>query len=131
MWKMIVSSTAQMNADQPQALVVSLPKNFPMCRPRAVCHRLPVGGGQDQAVQHERGPKVAMNDGSPSVTTRNPLMKPTNRPKASADDDGQDGREPVVGDQEVHQERRHGEHVAHRQVDLAADQQQHLADGPG
>ena len=73
-----------MNADHPQALVVSLPKNFPMCSaeggmftgsPWEVVRTTPYS---TNAV-----PKVAMNDGSPSVTTRNPLMKPTNRPKAS------------------------------------------------
>ena len=84
-WKMIVSTTAQMNADHPQALVVSLPKNFPMCSAEGgMLTGSPWEVVRTRPYSTNAVPKVAMNDGSPSVTTRNPLMKPTTRPKASA-----------------------------------------------
>ena len=73
-----------MIADQPQALVVSLPKNFPMCSVEAGS----VAGSPWDVVRTtpyrmNDVPSVAMNDGSPSVTVRNALTAPTTRPKIS------------------------------------------------
>ena len=81
-WKMIVSTTAQMKADHPQALLPSLPKNFPMCSAEVgMLTGSPCEVVRTRPYSTNPVPRVAMNDGSRSVTTRNPLTKPTNRPK--------------------------------------------------
>ena len=74
-------------------------------------------------------PSVAMNDGTRSATVMNPLAKPAATPHEQRKEDRQDRRDAVEVDQVVHEERREGEDEPHRQVYLAADQQEHLTDG--
>ena len=82
---MATIATAQMIADHPQALVVSLPKNFPMCSVEAgsVAGSAPWDVVRTRPYRTNDVPSVAMNDGSPSVTVRNALIAPTARPKIS------------------------------------------------
>ena len=93
MWKMTTSTTAQMNADHPQALVVSLPKNFPMCSAEAgMLTGSPWEVVSTRPYSTNDVPSVAMNDGSRSVTTRNPLTAAHDQAEDQRDDDGQDYR---------------------------------------
>ena len=73
-------------------------------------------------------PSVVMNDGTPVVTVRIPLIAPTTAAPQQPEHDGERQREPPL-QAEPHHERRHPVDVPEREVDLAGDEQHRLADG--
>ena len=74
-------------------------------------------------------PSVVMNEGTLNATVTRPLIAPISAPHTMAMHDRDDDRNPVEVDEVLHEERRQRPDETDRQVDLPADEQEHLADG--
>src|SRR6201999_2183048 len=91
-------------------------------------HRLGVRGGVDQTQENETGAQGGDERGQAHRDGEEAVQPADRDPHEQADEDGQPAGEAVEVDQVVHEERREREDEADRQVDLAADQQEDLAD---
>jgi hypothetical protein len=91
--------------------------------------RVGVRGGQGKAEQDQAGAQRGDKRRDPERDRDERVDVAEHQAEHQAEDHRRDGRHAVEVDQVVHQERREAIDEAHRQVQLAADQQQHLTAG--